>query len=113
MTLDRDAAFLLAHLAEGGMRDAISLLELCSGENRPITCEVVEEIAARLAEGEQGILGVMMESFLVAGNQKPAPLDRLVYGQSVTDSCIPWDRTEQLLHTLADAVETRRTAARA
>lgn len=45
MTLDRDAAFLLAHLAEGGMRDAISLLELCSGENRPITCEVVEEIA--------------------------------------------------------------------
>ena len=45
MTLDRDAAFLLAHLAEGGMRDAISLLELCSGENHPITCEVVEEIA--------------------------------------------------------------------
>ena len=83
------------------------------GKDEVREAEVVEEIAARLAKGEQGILGVMMESFLVAGNQKPAPLDRLVYGQSVTDSCIPWDRTEQLLHTLADAVETRRTAARA
>ena len=83
------------------------------GKDEVREAEVVEEIAARLVKGEQGILGVMMESFLVAGNQKPAPLDRLVYGQSVTDSCIPWNRTEQLLHTLADAVETRRAAARA
>lgn len=45
LTLEHDAAFMLAHLAQGGMRDAISLLELCSGEGRPITCETVEEIA--------------------------------------------------------------------
>lgn len=43
--LDHEAAFMLAHLAQGGMRDAISLLELCSGENKPVTPEVVEEIA--------------------------------------------------------------------
>ncbi len=43
--LDHEAAFMLAHLAQGGMRDAISLLELCSGENKPVTVEVVEEIA--------------------------------------------------------------------
>lgn len=78
------------------------------GKDEVREAEVVEEIAARLAQGEQGILGVMMESFLVAGHQKPAPLDQLVYGQSVTDSCIPWERTEQLLHTLADAVAARR-----
>ncbi|WP_289068656.1 3-deoxy-7-phosphoheptulonate synthase [Bifidobacterium pullorum] len=77
-------------------------------ENRE--AEVVEEIAARIAAGEQGILGVMMESFLKGGHQKPAPLDQLVYGQSITDACVPWDRTEQLLHTLADAVATRRSA---
>ena len=77
-------------------------------ENRE--AEVVEEIAARIAGGEQGILGVMMESFLKGGHQKPAPLDQLVYGQSITDACVPWDRTEQLLHTLADAVATRRSA---
>ena len=69
---------------------------------------VIEEIAERLAAGEQGITGVMMESFLVGGHQKPAPLDQLVYGQSVTDSCVPWDRANELLHTLADAVTTRR-----
>ena len=77
-------------------------------ENRE--AEVVEEIAARIAAGEQGILGVMMESFLKGGHQKPAPLDQLVYGQSITDACVPWDRTERLLHTLADAVATRRSA---
>ncbi len=43
--LDHEAAFMLAHLAQGGMRDAISLLELCSGENKPVTATVVEEIA--------------------------------------------------------------------
>ena len=77
-------------------------------ENRE--AEVIEEIAARIADGEQGILGVMMESFLKGSHQKPAPLDQLVYGQSITDACVPWDRTERLLHTLADAVATRRSA---
>ncbi|WP_288439669.1 3-deoxy-7-phosphoheptulonate synthase [uncultured Bifidobacterium sp.] len=77
-------------------------------ENRE--AEVIEEIAARIADGEQGILGVMMESFLKGGHQKPAPLDQLVYGQSITDACVPWERTERLLHTLADAVATRRSA---
>ncbi len=45
ITLDHEAAFMLAHLAQGGMRDAISLLELCAGENRPVTAAVVEDIA--------------------------------------------------------------------
>ena len=54
----------------------------------------------------------MMESFLKGGHQKPAPLDQLVYGQSVTDACVPWDRTEQLLYMLADAVTARRAVNR-
>lgn len=78
------------------------------GKNEVREAEVVEEIAARVAAGEQGILGIMMESFLKAGKQKPAPLDQLEYGKSITDACVPWDRTEQLLHTLADAVDARR-----
>lgn len=78
------------------------------GKNEVREAEVVEEIAARVAAGEQGILGIMMESFLKAGNQKPAPLDQLEYGKSITDACVPWNRTEQLLHTLADAVDARR-----
>lgn len=81
------------------------------GKDENVEAEVIENIASRVAAGEPGILGVMMESFLKAGHQRPAPLDQLVYGQSVTDACVPWDRTDQLLHTLADAVEARRTAA--
>jgi len=79
-----------------------------SGKDEVREAEVVEEIAARLAAGERGILGVMMESFLEAGNQKPAPLEQLTYGKSITDACIPWDRTETLLNTLAQAVSSRR-----
>lgn len=78
------------------------------GKDEKREAGVIEEIAARIAAGEPGILGVMMESFLKGGHQKPAPLGQLVYGQSITDSCVPWDRTEQLLHTLADAVAARR-----
>ena len=55
--LDHEAAFMLAHLAQGGMRDAISLLELCSGENKPVTAEVVEEIAG--AGGRDVILKLL------------------------------------------------------
>ena len=57
-----------------------------------------------------GILGIMMETS--SGRAiKPAPLDQLEYGKSITDACVPWDRTEQLLHTLADVVDARSQAA--
>ena len=70
--------------------------------------QVVEELAERIAKGEQGLSGIMMESFLEGGHQAPAPLDHLVFGQSVTDACISWDRTAELLQILADAVQARR-----
>ena len=82
------------------------------GKDEVVEAQVIEDIASRVAAGERGILGIMMESFLVAGHQGPAPLDQLVYGQSVTDACVPWDRTEQVLRKLADAVATRRAAAK-
>ncbi|WP_445338489.1 3-deoxy-7-phosphoheptulonate synthase [Bifidobacterium sp. ESL0822] len=75
--------------------------------------QVVEDLADRLAKGEQGLSGIMMESFLEGGHQKPAPLDQLVFGKSVTDACISWDRTEELLQILADAVQSRRERMRA
>jgi len=79
-----------------------------SGKDHVRQAEVVREIAARLAEGDRDITGLMMESFLVAGAQKPGPLEGLVYGQSVTDSCLDWDTTADLLGTLAAAVRARR-----
>lgn len=78
-----------------------------SGKDHVRQAEVVRELAARIAGGEQGISGLMLESFLVAGRQEPAP-SGLVYGQSVTDACLSWDTTEALLDELATAVRTRR-----
>jgi 3-deoxy-7-phosphoheptulonate synthase len=57
------------------------------------------------------ILGVMIESNLVAGAQPLVagqPLDSLVYGQSITDACIDWAETYTLLKELAAAVRSRR-----
>ena len=82
-----------------------------SGKDHVRQAEVVREIADRLAGGETGITGLMLESFLEAGAQKPGPLDSLTYGQSVTDKCMDWSTTESLLTTLAEAVRTRRTTA--
>ncbi|MDU3533291.1 MAG: 3-deoxy-7-phosphoheptulonate synthase, partial [Alloscardovia omnicolens] len=79
-----------------------------SGKDEVQQARVVRNIAQRLAVGEQGISGIMMESFIQAGNQKAAPLEQLEYGKSVTDRCISWDDTNVLLHELAQAVRSRR-----
>ncbi len=72
--------------------------------------EVAANVADQLASGNRAIMGVMIESHLVEGNQKADGKKReeLVYGQSITDACINWDTTTQVLHLLADAVEKRR-----
>jgi len=80
------------------------------GKNEVVEAAVVENIAERIASGERGILGIMMESFLKGGHQAPAPLAQLEYGQSITDSCVPWARSEEVLRKLAQAVNARRAA---
>jgi 3-deoxy-7-phosphoheptulonate synthase len=73
---------------------------------------VVREVAAQLAQGESGIIGMMMESFLVDGRQNLTDRSRLVYGQSITDACLGWDATVPVLHELAEGVRVRRRASR-
>ncbi|NLE47714.1 MAG: 3-deoxy-7-phosphoheptulonate synthase [Sandaracinaceae bacterium] len=74
-------------------------------ENQP---RVAENVAAQVAEGSQQILGLMLESFLVPGAQKLEPGKELVYGQSITDACMGFDATKEVLETLARAVQSRR-----
>jgi 3-deoxy-7-phosphoheptulonate synthase len=73
---------------------------------------VCKDVAGQIAAGNHSIFGVMVESHLLAGNQKlvqtPAGIAKLVYGQSVTDACIGWDDSVALLEELAQAVRTRR-----
>ena len=73
---------------------------------------VAHDIAAQVAQGESGIFGVMMESFLVDGRQTLRPGASLVYGQSITDACIGWDTTVPVLEELAESVRARRRATR-
>jgi 3-deoxy-7-phosphoheptulonate synthase len=73
---------------------------------------VVRDVAAQVAQGETGIIGMMMESFLVEGRQDLDDPARLVYGQSVTDACMSWETTVPVLHELAAAVAARRQSRR-
>ena len=77
-------------------------------ENQPL---VAEDIARQLEAGEPRIIGVMVESHLVGGQQSLSPDKPLTYGQSITDGCLDWERSVQLLDRLADAVRARRVQA--
>ncbi|MFZ0090378.1 MAG: 3-deoxy-7-phosphoheptulonate synthase [Solirubrobacteraceae bacterium] len=74
---------------------------------------VADAVAAQIAAGDRSIVGVMLESFLVAGRQDlDGDSDRpLVYGQSITDGCIGWETTVSVLDRLAEGVRARRDAA--
>ncbi|EPP7626237.1 3-deoxy-7-phosphoheptulonate synthase [Providencia rettgeri] len=69
--------------------------------------EVARYIAEQIKDGSTAISGVMAESFLVEGTQKVVSDQPLVYGQSITDPCLGWEDTEQLIEILAQAVESR------
>ncbi|MGN6675550.1 MAG: 3-deoxy-7-phosphoheptulonate synthase [Thermomicrobiales bacterium] len=69
---------------------------------------VARTVAEQVAAGEHGIIGVLMESFLVDGRQELVDKETLVYGQSITDSCMGWEMTVPVLRDLAAAVRARR-----
>ncbi|WP_312142720.1 3-deoxy-7-phosphoheptulonate synthase AroG [Pantoea septica] len=70
--------------------------------------EVADDVAAQISGGERGIIGVMIESHLVEGNQSLESGEPLVYGKSITDACIGWSDTDKVLRQLAAAVKQRR-----
>jgi 3-deoxy-7-phosphoheptulonate synthase len=77
---------------------------------QPFVCR---DVAAQIAGGDNRIVGVMLESNLVAGSQKLIAGRDLRYGQSITDSCMAWDETLTLLRDLAQAVQARRITTQA
>jgi 3-deoxy-7-phosphoheptulonate synthase len=71
---------------------------------------VLDAIAAQVAGGSPHVMGVMMESFLVEGRQNHEDGKPLKYGQSITDACMSWERTEPQFAKLQEAVRKRRSA---
>ncbi|MFT4040234.1 MAG: 3-deoxy-7-phosphoheptulonate synthase [Thermomicrobiales bacterium] len=106
-------AKVLAALAKGGMPPRI-MVDASHGNSskdfrrQPV---VTSEVAAQVAAGERGIIGVMLESFLVDGRQDLTDPEHLAFGQSVTDACMGWEMTEPVLRELAEAVRARRGVA--
>lgn len=67
---------------------------------------VMENITNQIVDGNQSIIGLMVESHIEAGNQKiPADLSQLKYGQSVTDGCISWETTEETIRKMAASLK--------
>jgi 3-deoxy-7-phosphoheptulonate synthase len=74
-------------------------------ENQLLVCQ---DVCQQIAAGNQDIFGVMVESHLVEGRQDLTLEEPLTYGQSITDACIGWQDTENLLAQLASAVAQRK-----
>ena len=70
--------------------------------------DVCRDVAGQIAAGEDAVMGIMIESHLVAGRQDIVEGQPLTYGQSITDACIGWDDTTEMLEELAEAVVARR-----
>lgn len=74
--------------------------------------DVGRDVAAQIAHGDHRIMGAMIESHLIGGQQSLEAGPDLIYGQSITDACIAWDDTVPLLKMLAEAVGKRRECAK-
>ena len=101
------------NLAEAGIpaRIMIDFSHGNSEKDAQKQIEVGQKVAAQLCDGDGRIFGVMIESHLKAGRQDLMPGKALVYGLSITDACISWEDSRELLETLADAVRKRRIKA--
>ena len=95
-------------LREAGLQN--NIMVDCSHANSDKQPElqplVAKDVARQIIEGNESVIGLMLESHLNAGNQKiPNDLKDLRYGVSVTDGCIDWDTTASLLRELASSLK--------
>ncbi len=114
-TANYDAASVSAAsaaLAKVGLpeRIMIDLSHANSGKDYKRQIEVAAHVGGQIAGGDKRIVGIMVESHLVEGRQDLVPGKPLVYGQSITDSCLGWKDSIEVLETLADSVKKRRKA---
>lgn len=103
-----------AELSKAGLPDRLMVDCSHGNSNKDYRrqSEVLQAVADQVRQGSNHVMGVMLESHLVEGNQKlSADRSAMTYGQSVTDACISFDTTAELLDQLAAAVAASRTAA--
>ncbi|MEJ7797275.1 MAG: 3-deoxy-7-phosphoheptulonate synthase [Solirubrobacteraceae bacterium] len=103
-------AAALAQLRAAGLpeRVVIDASHDNSGKDHARQPAVAAQIGEQVAGGDTAIVGVMLESFLEAGRQDLGADQPLTYGQSITDACIDWETTVEVLDGLAASVRARR-----
>ena len=103
-------AEVLAELRAAGLpeRVIVDASHDNSGKDHTRQPAVARDIARQVAAGNRAIVGLMLESFIEAGRQTFAPGAPLVFGQSITDACMGWDTSVELLDEVARAVRERR-----
>jgi len=103
-------AAALAQLRDAGLPERVMIDASHGNSERDHTRQLTAaaDIASQIAAGQRGIVGIMLESFLVAGRQDLKDPASLVWGQSITDACIGWDETAKVIGSLAEAVRARR-----
>ena len=99
-----DVADALTRLEKAGQLQSVMIDAShanCNKDHKQMTA-VFEEIVRQKAEGNSHVIGAMVESNLVGGNQPfPRPLSELTYGQSITDPCIDWEETVDAIRKAA------------
>jgi 3-deoxy-7-phosphoheptulonate synthase len=97
-------------LEKSGLRQRIMIDASHANSNKDYRNQpkVLEDVSAQIEAGSHCIFGVMIESHLVDGRQDLVAGQPLAYGQSITDGCIGWESTVQVLERLALAVKNRR-----
>lgn len=103
-------AAAVAKLAESGLpgKLMVDFSHANSGKNFRRQHEACQSVRAQLEAGDIHIMGVMAESNLREGKQAVVPGQELEYGVSITDGCMGWEDTAQMLRNLADSVRVRR-----
>ncbi|MBR0568519.1 3-deoxy-7-phosphoheptulonate synthase AroG [Azoarcus sp. L1K30] len=97
-------------LAAGGVpgKVMVDFSHANSRKQHRLQIEVAHDVARQLADGEDRIIGVMVESHLKEGRQDLKPGVELEYGKSITDACIGWEDSVLVLDVLAEGVRQRR-----
>ena len=95
-------------LSDGGVSKNIMIdcSHANSSKNPDVQPLVLNDVTNQILKGNESIIGIMLESFINAGNQSiPEDLGNLEYGVSVTDACIDWETTERSLVEMAEKLK--------
>ncbi|WP_397475400.1 3-deoxy-7-phosphoheptulonate synthase AroG [Pusillimonas sp.] len=97
-------------MIKAGLKPRIMVDASHANSNKDYTRQpqVIDDVCGQISAGDQRLCGVMVESHLVGGRQDLVVGKPLVYGQSITDGCIDWDTSVQVLERLSEAVRERR-----